>query len=185
MWIDSGCSVFSRFRASVAPAASAAVHIARGVAAVAVLEDGHEPVAGGLVDVAPRAGMRSRNLREVSLDERVEHDRRQPFAQAAIATDVDEQHGDVPLLLVELRARRVRGTRRCTASGTNLAKWSLIFASRPSLRSTVDARASAPSGYAATSSRAIDRLREHVVRARSRPLIRFSMPSSAVIDHRG
>jgi hypothetical protein len=52
---------------------SARVHGARGVGGrIAVLEDGHEPVAGGLVDITARVGDAVEEAPEVALDERVQ-----------------------------------------------------------------------------------------------------------------
>ena len=69
---------------------------------VAVLENRHEAVARGLVDVAARVGDAVQEAAEVPFHQGVELHGGDALGQAAIAADVHEEHGDVELLLGQL-----------------------------------------------------------------------------------
>jgi hypothetical protein len=66
------------------------------------LEDDHEPVAGRLVDVAMVALDELEEAREVRLHELVQLARVQLLGQLRVAGDVEEQHRDLDVLLLQL-----------------------------------------------------------------------------------
>src|SRR5439155_956216 len=83
------------------PAKRAATFVV-GPAAIG-LEDDHGAVAGGLVHVAVVALDDLQEAREVGLDELVEALGVELLGQLRVARDVEEEHGHVDALLLELR----------------------------------------------------------------------------------
>src|SRR5262249_48359800 len=95
-------------------------------AAIHVLENRHETIAGSLVDVATGLMDTIEKGGKIAFDQRVDRLQGQSLAQAAVATDVKEEDRNVPLVLFgQPRRRRVGSDKALDRLGHKLGE--MIF----------------------------------------------------------